>query len=244
MEEFNVRVSCENGARLTALWCRRKEANLEFFFTKLIGEPNNSIPGTFTNRLAVHVEIVDEMNLPSSIHRDLVAGTDGQAWVIARAIIQDSFARSGVRLLVNCTLHRKLLLNTTRRKKFLSLPKDGGIDIESRGLSARGRKRASGRSDTMLDSGASGRVRVIRFDIEHDGDDIELQPQASTEIRGLGGFRKGIVGGVRKEPTSRRRLRVTPAPRNLHRCSEENLRREEMIWDSIISVCLSDSAAS
>jgi hypothetical protein len=102
--------------RLTALWCRRKEADLDFFFAKLIGEPNNSIPGTCTNRVAVHVEIVYEMNLPSSIHRNLVAGADGQAWVIARTIIQDSFARSGIRLLVNCTLNRKFLLNATRGK--------------------------------------------------------------------------------------------------------------------------------
>jgi hypothetical protein len=102
--------------RLTALGCRRKEADLVFFFAKLIGEPNNSIPGAFTNRVAVHVEIVYEMNLPSSIHCNLVAGADGQAWVIARTIIQDSFACSGVRLLVNCTLDRKFLLNTTRGK--------------------------------------------------------------------------------------------------------------------------------
>ena len=134
------------------------------------------------------------MNLPSSIDTNLVAGADGQAWIIARTIIQDSLARSGVRLLVDCTTDRKFLVNTTRGKQSLSLSKDGVIDIDGRGFSTRGRKRTRGRPDTVLDSSASGRVRMIRFDIEHDGDDIELQPQASTEIRGLSGFRKGIVG--------------------------------------------------
>jgi hypothetical protein len=158
--------------------------------------------------------------------------------------MQDSLACSRVRLFVNCTRNWKFLVNATRGECLFSVSKDGVIDIDGRGFSTRGRKRTSGRPDTVLDSSASGRVRVIRFDIEHDGDDIEFQPQASTEIRGLSGFRKGIAGGVRKEPTSRRRLRVTPAPRNLHRWSDENLRRVDMIWDSIISVCLSDCAAS
>jgi len=50
----------------------------------------------------------------------------------------------------------------------------------------------------------------------------------------------GFEGNI----TSRRRLRVTPAPKNLQRCSEEKFRRVEMMWDSITSVCLSDCEAS
>jgi len=80
--------------RATPPPCGVEEKNpiLYFFFAKFIGKLNDSIPSTFTDRVAISIKIVYEVYLSSSIDSDLISGTDGQSWVITRAIVHERFA--------------------------------------------------------------------------------------------------------------------------------------------------------
>lgn len=85
----------------------------------------------------------------------------------------------------------------------------------------------------MFDVGTSDGVGVEWLDVKDNGNDVRLEPQACAQIRGLDGRSNTGISHDRgvyqeaKERTSLRRLSVTPAPRNLQRCSVEKARR---VW--------------
>lgn len=85
---------------LTSLWGGREETNLDLFLTELIGELDDSIPGTWPDGFAVYVEIIDEMDLASLVDGDLVAGTDAETGVVVGTIVHETFTNGRVALLV------------------------------------------------------------------------------------------------------------------------------------------------
>lgn len=104
----------ETGFELTALRSRREKPDLVLLLAKFIGELDDCVPGTLTDRLAVGIKVIYKVNLSSSIDGDLVSGPDGQSWVIARAIVHERFAGSRVGLFIDSARNRKLLMNTPR----------------------------------------------------------------------------------------------------------------------------------
>ena len=90
----------------------------------------------------------------------------------------------------------------------------------------------------MLDIWASERISVEGLDVEDIGYDIHIQPETSADIGTLRFFLKMLrldQIAILLIRTSLRRVRVTPTPRNLQRCSMENLRK---VWRTALSISL------
>ena len=60
-----------------------------------------------------------------------------------------------------------------------------GINVNGRRLGTRRDIGASGGGDTVLDVGTGDRVRVEGLDVEYNGDDVEVEPEAGAQVRSL-----------------------------------------------------------
>ena len=81
------------------------------------------------------------------------------------------------------------------------------------------------RGNPVLDVGTRSRIGVEWFDVEDNGNDIHVQPESGTQIGRLIFYRvKKNRSSCGTSRTSLRSETVTPAPKNLQRCSMENLR--------------------
>ena len=92
----------------------------------------------------------------------------------------------------------------------------------------------------MLDIGTREGVSMERFDVEDNGHDVEVSPEPGAQIGALKKINLCAIA-TGESHTSFKRLRVTPAPRNLQRCSCENLLMVSMTWFSITEAFLAGS---
>jgi hypothetical protein len=69
---------------------------------------------------------------------------------------------------------------------------------------------------------------VILLDVEHIRDNVHIKPESGTNIGSLIIMRKDLISDIEEKQTSRRRVSVIPAPKNLHKWSIENLRKISM----------------
>lgn len=127
------------------------------------------------------------MNLPTGIDSDLVPGGNGQARVVSRAVVHETFAGSRIGLLIDCALEGNLLGHS-------------GLEItgvrfvhekEIRGFGARS-DIGTGSRKTVLQVGTSERFCVERLDVEDDGDDVQLEPETGAKVGCLVNFQLGF----------------------------------------------------
>ena len=77
----------------------------------------------------------------------------------------------------------------------------------------------------MFNVRTGDRVRMERFDVEDNRDNVQLEPESGAQVGCLYALYLVTICYVTGLVlTSRSRLKVTPAPRNLQRCSEEKVR--------------------
>lgn len=105
---INERSDHGESRSLTSLRGRGEEADLDLFLAKFIGKFVDGGPGTRTDGLAVDIKIIDKMDLATLIDGDLIAGTDAETGVVVGAVVHETFARSGVGLLVEGAGNRQL----------------------------------------------------------------------------------------------------------------------------------------
>lgn len=176
-------------ALLTSLRGGREETNLDLLLAKLVSEPGNGFPGTAANGFLVLLEVINQMNLPSSVDGDLVAGPDAQTGVVVRAKVHETFASSRVCLFVDGARDGKLggeaALRRSEEAWAVDVAENGVVDVNSRRLSTRGDVGTSGGGDAVLDVGPGDGVGVVRLDVEDDGHDVELEPEPGAEVGGL-----------------------------------------------------------
>lgn len=161
--------------KLTTLGRGREEAYLDLLFAELVCELDDRVPCALADRLAEDIDVVNEVNLASSIDSDLVAGADRQTRIVARTEVHDALACSRVRLFIGVTGDGKLVLRRVRVQSLTS-GKLCRIVVNRRGLCARGNVRAGGGRDTVPDVRACYRVGVVWLDVEHNGNDVHVEP--------------------------------------------------------------------
>ena len=123
------------------------------------------------------------MNLPSSIDSDLVPGGNGQTRVVSRTVVHETFASSRISLFVDCALEGNLLGHS-------GLEIAGVLFIHEkkiRGICARMNVGTGGRK-TVLQVGAGNGFGVERFDVEDDGNDVQLEPETGAKVGCLVNF--------------------------------------------------------
>ena len=79
---------------------RAEEADLEVLLTKLIREWDDCVPSALANTLTVLLEVIDKMYFSASVYRNLVTRPDAEAGIIVRSKLHNTFACSGVGLLI------------------------------------------------------------------------------------------------------------------------------------------------
>jgi len=145
--------------------------------TELVGHLDNAVPGTLPNGLSVFLEIVNEVDLSSSIDSDLIPGSDGQTRVVSRTIVHETFSSSGISLFVDCALERNLLgdsglevagIRFVHEKKIWRVSTRGDVGTSSR--------------NTVLHVGTGARFGVEGFDIEDDWNDVQFQPETGAKV--------------------------------------------------------------
>jgi hypothetical protein len=217
----------------TSLRCGREEANLNLFLAKLIGELGDRVPGTKyrsipsnatlksaydiprTNSLAVLVDIIDQVDLASSVDGDLIPWADTETRVVARTEVHDALASSRVGLFVKSAGDGKFASNIgSQTGDVLQVLR---VHQHSGRLSARRNVRASGRRDPVLDVGSGRRIGVEGLDIEGDGDNVHVQPKPRAKVWRLDRVSCQSRHGRCDPRTSFKSARVTPAPKNLQR---------------------------
>ena len=112
------------------------------------------------------------------------------------------------------------------------------FDIHRRRLGTRRDIRAGSGRDTVLGVDTGRGIGVEGLDVEDDGYNIQIKPETSAQVGSLSTIHaQSVLNHCETDQarTSFKRLSVTPAPRNLQRCSVENLRRVEMTCFSIDS---------
>ena len=128
------------------------------------------------------------MNLPTSIDSDLVPGGNGQARVVSRAVVHETFTGSRICLLIDRALEGNFLghsgLEIAGVLRFVH-------EKEIRGFGARS-DIGTGSRKTVLQVGTSERFRVERLDVEDDGDDVQLEPETGAKIGCLVNFQLGF----------------------------------------------------
>lgn len=177
----------ETGGRvrptLTALGRRREEADLDLLLAQLVRELDDRVPRALAYRPAVLVEVVDEVDLATRVDRDLVARADAQARVVPRAKVHDALARGRVRLLVDGARDGELVLRVDR--ELGAVLQLRGVVVHRGRLAARRHVRARRGRDTVLDVRTRDGVGVVRLDVEHDGHNVHVEPQARAQVRRL-----------------------------------------------------------
>lgn len=198
IEEISLQGDNKAGRTRTSLRGGREETNLNLFLAKLIGELGDCAPGTKyrsipsnallkgvydipgTNSLAILVDIIDKMDLSSSVDGDLIPGTDAETRVVTRAEVHDTLASSRVGLFVKGAGDRKFAPNIG------SQTSDGlqvlRVDQDSGSFSARGNVGAGGGRDPVLDVGAGSGIGVEGLDVEGDRDNVHVKPEPRTKV--------------------------------------------------------------
>jgi len=162
------------------LWGGREESDLNLFLAEFIGELNDRVPGPGTDGSTVLVQVVDQVDLSTSIDSDLVAGTNGQTRVVARPEVHKALAGGRVSLFVEGARDGELGVNG--RLEASHRTEVGGLDEDGGGLGARGNIGAGGGGDTVLDVGARHRVGVEGLDVEHNGNNVHVKPEPRADI--------------------------------------------------------------
>ena len=120
------------------------------------------------------------MNLPSGVDSDLIPGGNCKAGVISGTVVHETFAGGRISLFVDCALEGDLLgysgleiagVRFIHEEKIWSLGAGGDIGTGSR--------------KTVFQVGTSERFSVERLDVENDGHDVQLEPEAGTKVRCL-----------------------------------------------------------
>lgn len=120
------------------------------------------------------------MDFASGIDSDLIPWTDAQTRVVARTKIHNTLASSRVGLLIksagNGQPARDISFEAGHGLQVV------GFNVDSGGISSRGNVGAGSRRDTVLDIGAGDRIGVEWLDVEHDRDDVHIQPKPGAQI--------------------------------------------------------------
>ena len=120
------------------------------------------------------------MNLPSSIDSDLIPGGNGQARVVSRTVVHETFSSSRISLFVDCALEGNLLgysrleiagVRLVHKKKIWGVCARSDIGTGSR--------------KTVLQVGTGTRFGMERLDVEDDGDNVQLEPETGAKVRCL-----------------------------------------------------------
>ena len=135
--------------------------------------------GTFQDGL----EVIDEVDLASRVDGDLIARRDAETRVVVRAEVHDTFAGGRISLLVDCAGNGQLLADACG--EIAGILELRGVDIESRRLGTRGDVGACSGRNTVLDVGTSQGIRMEGLDVENDGNNVEVKPEASEEVGSL-----------------------------------------------------------
>ena len=120
------------------------------------------------------------MDLPSSIDSNLVPGGDGQTRVVSGPVVHETFASSRVSLFIDCALEGNLLGDSGSEIAGIA----GFVHEKKRRLGPRGYIGTGGRN-TVLQVGTGDRFGVEGFDVEDDGNDVQLEPEARAKVRCL-----------------------------------------------------------
>ena len=132
----------------------------------------------------VFIQIIEEMDLPSGIDGNLIAGADRKTRVVIGAIIHQAFADGGVRLLVQGARNGESTSATVGNTHF------SGLDVRcfnkySGRLRPRRHIASCRRRDAVLDIGPRNRVRLPLLDVEDDRHNVQVQSKTSREVRRL-----------------------------------------------------------
>lgn len=168
---------------LTSLRGRREEAYPDLILSQLVCESDDGVPRPWTNRCPVFIKIIDEVDLPTGIDGNLVTRTNAQTWIVTGAKVHDAFTSSGIGLLVTSTGDRKSGCGACR--ELCSVLYLASINVESGRIGTRWNVRAGSGGNTVLDVGTRDRVGVEGLDVEHNGNDVQIEPESSAEIRRL-----------------------------------------------------------
>ena len=171
---------------LTTLRRGREESDLDLLLAELVRQLDHRVPRPFVHGLAEDVDVVDEVDLSARIDCDLVARPNRQARVVARTEVHDALARRRISLLIDRARDGQFVLGRSSRQVRLTGGELGRVDIDSWRLRTRRHIGASGGRDTVLDVRAGYGIGVERLDIENDGNDVEIEPEAGAQVRGLG----------------------------------------------------------
>ena len=117
------------------------------------------------------------MDLSSGINCNLVAGGDSQTRIVSRTVVHETFAGSRISLFVDCTLEGNLLGYSGLEVSCIWFIHKKNV----RRLRAGGDIGTGGRK-TVFYVGASERFGVERLNVEDNGNDVQLQPEASTKV--------------------------------------------------------------
>lgn len=98
-------------SRHTALRGRGKESNFDLFLAQLVRKLVHRVPSASTDCLLVLLEIINEMDLSTCVHGDLIPRADDEARVVVRPEVHEALARSRVGLFVHHSDNRKLSRN-------------------------------------------------------------------------------------------------------------------------------------
>ena len=132
-------VAGEEMRGLTALRGRGEEADLDLLLAELVGELDDGVPGAFADRVAVGLEVVDEVYLAACVDGDLVAGADAEAGVVVRAKVHEALAGGGVGLLIEGAGNGEAGSDAGREGVGGDgAGKDGVVDVDGGGVGAGG----------------------------------------------------------------------------------------------------------
>lgn len=183
--QMSVSSTADPRGLLTSLGSGREETNLDFLLAELVSKPGDGFPGAAADGVPVRIKVINKVDLASSVNSDLVAGANAQTRAVVRAKVHETFASRRISLLINGTWDGKLgreALRCREKVRIGDTAEDRLVDVDGRGLSSRGNVRTSRGRDTVLDVGPRNGVGVVRLDVEHDGDDVKLEPEPGAEV--------------------------------------------------------------